>query len=1070
LLRAFHGLHFSPFSQNFRFFYGTFTSPHLTSPIFGLFHHVVESRRIFPFFSFLTFEKQLLRMLALPLVFPALFCFFLCLSSNYLFAKVEGCNDWSIEICEAPYQNVPNDGACVDECHRVCYYVYLARVGSQNSGDDFPFIFRRLNMTGTLTVTSSDFSTVASRLSSVDVRKSTLCSPSYPGLNVPGDPNSPLLSYEPISRTFAYEVSSADLNAPIISWVVQGRTLLYVLAVDIFPGETVTPNGISAEIILDNGNNGTVVCPNVTVIEGCGGNYSKSVPNPSKCLPPPLIRISDFVSSPVPGFPNRKEAKVWLQSSTPVAMNADALDLLLRIDVPSQGMQVPMVLPGILNATNLTLYSATGGYRIYAKRRDNFQFTAGPSIDPTNTLFTIALNGPNLESECLTTVTSFTGYRRIVGGSFACCNLTAGGAQETSWNGSSCISDYCPSVTLSVKRSETPSLACQQLNLDLWVSSTQNTNLTDFKYVFEIEKSEAHTYQSWIPGTPAVNCPNCVSVTAIDLSPSLMRVECTIGPLPSPNNTIKVGPNLSQDLPVKLLTLVFNSPTGCFQGITFKDATVIPDGTVDRCVTSTSTDILPNFITDDYCVGRVSISVEDEEGDPIRYWDYYLNAKNGSVSCNYHGYSEEASTSVCACYLPNQEQNVAIRRDDDPLNGVTTYDLVLISRHILGLEPIISPFRWLASDTDLSGITSSFDIIEGRKLILGIYQNFPYPTSWRMIDKDRKADLINAVQSGQSPFPLIHTSSCGMSMPGCGALTHTLNPQLPIIGHNYFADEEFEEFMEPAGTLDGNVAFVGFKVGDVSGNAIPGLQGVVDDRQSRSLSLGVAPPLANAEGLLEIPVIVLDSSHWLSWQMALQYDTARVQVRGIRWALPLDPAKGQDQAWYSPAPGQLRLLGFDASGTRSLPAGQPLFYIQVEARQALANAADWFSIDEQHIPAEVYDLGRQAYTPHLVPATQAQVQESVTLLSEEPKAHYALSVYPNPARAHFRIEISATAEAIIPVRIVDLLGRLVHSHAVSVTGGGSVLRSRDLPALPPGQYTIIADVPTGRLVQRLIIR
>ena len=30
-------------------------------------------------------------------------------------------------------------------------------------------------------------------------------------------------------------------------------------------------------------------------------------------------------------------------------------------------------------------------------------------------------------------------------------------------------------------------------------------------------------------------------------------------------------------------------------------------------------------------------------------------------------------------------------KDDNPLNGVTTYDLVLMSKHILGLDPLNSP-------------------------------------------------------------------------------------------------------------------------------------------------------------------------------------------------------------------------------------------------------------------------------------------------------------------------------------------------------------------------------------------
>ncbi len=47
-------------------------------------------------------------------------------------------------------------------------------------------------------------------------------------------------------------------------------------------------------------------------------------------------------------------------------------------------------------------------------------------------------------------------------------------------------------------------------------------------------------------------------------------------------------------------------------------------------------------------------------------------------------------------------------KDDNPLNGVTTYDLVLMSRHILGLEPLNSPYKMIAADVNKSGIHHHF--------------------------------------------------------------------------------------------------------------------------------------------------------------------------------------------------------------------------------------------------------------------------------------------------------------------------------------------------------------------------
>jgi hypothetical protein len=74
-------------------------------------------------------------------------------------------------------------------------------------------------------------------------------------------------------------------------------------------------------------------------------------------------------------------------------------------------------------------------------------------------------------------------------------------------------------------------------------------------------------------------------------------------------------------------------------------------------------------------------------------------------------------------------------KDDNPINGVTTYDLVLISKHILGLEPLDSPYKMIAADANKSNSITTFDIVELRKLILGIYTELPNNESWRFVDQ-----------------------------------------------------------------------------------------------------------------------------------------------------------------------------------------------------------------------------------------------------------------------------------------------------------------------------------------------
>ncbi|MBK8195192.1 MAG: hypothetical protein IPK76_18985 [Lewinellaceae bacterium] len=56
---------------------------------------------------------------------------------------------------------------------------------------------------------------------------------------------------------------------------------------------------------------------------------------------------------------------------------------------------------------------------------------------------------------------------------------------------------------------------------------------------------------------------------------------------------------------------------------------------------------------------------------------------------------------------------------------------MLISKHILGLEYFDSPWKIIASDANRSNSVTTFDVVEIRKVILGIFNAFPNNSSWR---------------------------------------------------------------------------------------------------------------------------------------------------------------------------------------------------------------------------------------------------------------------------------------------------------------------------------------------------
>lgn len=82
--------------------------------------------------------------------------------------------------------------------------------------------------------------------------------------------------------------------------------------------------------------------------------------------------------------------------------------------------------------------------------------------------------------------------------------------------------------------------------------------------------------------------------------------------------------------------------------------------------------------------------------------------------------------------------------NDDYLNGVSTLDIIMIQRHILGQQLLDSPFKIIAADVNNDKSITAVDLIELRKLILGIYDVLPSNDSWLYVDQHQSLNTDNA--------------------------------------------------------------------------------------------------------------------------------------------------------------------------------------------------------------------------------------------------------------------------------------------------------------------------------------
>lgn len=182
--------------------------------------------------------------------------------------------------------------------------------------------------------------------------------------------------------------------------------------------------------------------------------------------------------------------------------------------------------------------------------------------------------------------------------------------------------------------------------------------------------------------------------------------------------------------------------------------------------------------------------------------------------------------------------------DKAPLNGVTTFDMVLMRKHILGITPFDTPYKWIAADVNKSNSVTTFDMVELRKLILAIYETFPKNDSWRFVD-------ANYVFQ---------------------------NPDDPLT-------EAFPEAIE-VDQLEGNIweqDFVGIKIGDINGNASPdNFDGNADDRNfDKELTFNLLDVDLEKGYTYEIPFTAKAFESIVGYQFALEFDTDVLEFVGI---------------------------------------------------------------------------------------------------------------------------------------------------------------------------------------------
>jgi hypothetical protein len=233
----------------------------------------------------------------------------------------------------------------------------------------------------------------------------------------------------------------------------------------------------------------------------------------------------------------------------------------------------------------------------------------------------------------------------------------------------------------------------------------------------------------------------------------------------------------------------------------------------------------------------------------------------------------------------NYTMTVGVAKNDLPTNGFTAFDLALMTQHILGVKSFTSFYQIMAADLNQSKTITAIDIVEGRRVLLGLVDSFPGQSAWRMIRPLARPEVLNSWELMKETYEYTFTNAFGVT---------------PI----------------RTGT-----DFVGVKLGDVNQTVTAS---ATDTRTGAVLPLRVDNVRFWPGDEIRVPVYATEMAGLSGWQLSLGIDPALLAVADVA-GLPADH-------WSVQSDGTFRALWCDGV-PRTYAPDEPLFTLRLRARQ-----------------------------------------------------------------------------------------------------------------------------------------
>ncbi len=358
----------------------------------------------------------------------------------------------------------------------------------------------------------------------------------------------------------------------------------------------------------------------------------------------------------------------------------------------------------------------------------------------------------------------------------------------------------------------------------------------------------------------------------------------------------------------------------------------------------------------------------------------------------------------------NHVINIMPDFDDHAIQNVSTFDIILITKHILGSQLLDSPYKIIAADANNSESVSLLDVIQLRKLILGIDTRFTKNKSWRFVEKAFQFPQLT--QPWATPFP----ESMQMNA-----------AELPAIR---------------------NADFIAIKIGDVN----PAPANNIRNAPASPLKLMVADQWLEPHQTYKVR-FAADTKGLDGYQFTLQFEPKALELLDVEYGI----AKQEHFGWRYMEQGQIT-TSWNATEKTEATGEQTLFTLTFSSKVA-GSLQDYLEVKNRPTLAEAYDNQGNIKNIQLSFSSSLNLQSPFALYQNRPNPFSEGTII------GFYMQEAATAR----LQVYSTEGRLIKNLVRNCNSGYQEIIISNSELLGAGVYYYTLEVNGWKETRKMLL-